>query len=418
MSADTLTLLRAGKLSGITRLDLSCGLTEFPREIFDLADSLEILNLSGNRLSDLPDDVPRLKKLRILFCSENDFRHVPPVVAECAGLSMLGFKSNRIERVEALPPSLRWLILTDNRIDRLPTSLRNCLQLQKLMLSGNRLTRLPDEMAACTNLELVRLAANRFEALPAWLLELPKLAWLAFAGNPCSVSPPTDGRLIDWSGLQLGERLGEGASGVIHRADHEGKPVAVKVFKGSITSDGLPDSERNACIVAGPHPHLIPILGEISGHPTGASGLVMELIGAEFRTLAGPPSLATCSRDVYAADERFSPDVVLRIARAMASVAAALHENGILHGDLYAHNVLRDAEGDCRLGDFGAASFYPPGELAFERLEVLAFGRLLGELLDRCPEEVPGLRALLARCESPVVGDRPSFADVQSALRD
>jgi hypothetical protein len=418
MSADTLTLLRTGKLSGTTRLDLSCGLTGFPREIFDLADSLEVLNLTRNRLSDLPDDLPRLKKLRILFCSENEFRHIPPVLAECAGLSMIGFKSNRIETVEALPPSLRWLILTDNRIDWLPASLGNCRPLQKLMLSGNRLECLPDEMVACTNLELVRLAANRFKSLPPWLLALPKLAWLAFAGNPCSISPPADARRIDWSRLNLGEPLGEGASGVIHRADHEGGGVAVKVFKGRMTSDGLPDSERNACLAAGPHPHLIPVLGEIAGHPNGASGLVMALIDAEFRTLAGAPSLASCTRDVYRVDERFSPQVVRRIARAIASVGAALHGKGILHGDLYAHNVLRNRDGHALLGDFGAASFYPPGEPAFERLEVLAFGRLLGELLDRCPEDAPGLRSLQARCESPVVTERPSFACVQSALRD
>ena len=420
MSADALTLLRAGKLSGITRLDLSCRLGEFPREIFDLADSLEVLNLTGNRLSDLPDDLSRLKKLRVLFCSENDFRHVPPVLAECAGLSMIGFKSNRIEQVEALPASLRWLILTDNCIDRLPASLGNCLPLQKLMLSGNRLESLPDEMAACTNLELVRLAANRFEALPPWLLDLPKLAWLAFAGNPCSPSPAVAAEGIGWRDLQLGEKLGEGASGVIHAARQfsDDLAVAVKIFKGGMTSDGLPDSERNACLAAGPHPHLIPVLGDLLGHPEGLSGLVMERISAEFRALAGPPSLATCSRDVYGADERFSPEVALRIARAMASVAAALHGKGILHGDLYAHNILRNDAGHALLGDFGAASFYPRAESAFERLEVLAFGRLLGELLDRCPQEAPLLRALQARCESPIVSDRPSFADVQSALRD
>jgi len=52
----TLSSIRAGKLAGIKRLDLSCGLTEFPDEIFELADSLEILNLSGNALSGLPDE--------------------------------------------------------------------------------------------------------------------------------------------------------------------------------------------------------------------------------------------------------------------------------------------------------------------------------------------------------------------------
>jgi hypothetical protein len=69
------------------------------------------------------------------------------------------------------------------------------------------------------------------------------------------------------------------------------------------------------------------------------------------------------------------------------------------------------------LGDFGAASFYPPEDARFERIEVLAFGRLLGELLDRCDDAVPDLRALQSRCESPVLRDRPGFQELQSALR-
>jgi hypothetical protein len=47
----SLEQLRAGKLVGTRRLNLSCHLREFPREIFDLADTLEILDLSGNQLS-------------------------------------------------------------------------------------------------------------------------------------------------------------------------------------------------------------------------------------------------------------------------------------------------------------------------------------------------------------------------------
>ena len=70
---DTLAKLRAGQLTGLKRLDLSCGLTEFPEEIFQLADSLEILNLSGNALCSLPQDLHRLTHLRVLFCSDNLF---------------------------------------------------------------------------------------------------------------------------------------------------------------------------------------------------------------------------------------------------------------------------------------------------------------------------------------------------------
>jgi hypothetical protein len=419
MSAETLVLLRSGELDGITRLDLSCGLEQFPPEIFDLADSLEVLNLSGNRLAELPDELPRLKKLRVIFCSDNDFKHLPPVLAECAGLSMIGFKSNRIEEVGALPPSLRWLILTDNRLGSLPPTIGNCAPLQKLMLSGNRLTSLPDEMAACVKLELVRLAANRFASLPDWLLALPQLAWLALAGNPLCREARVAAAAIDWADLELHETLGEGASGIIHRATRisDGRSVAVKLFKGAMTSDGLPDSERAASLAAGPHPNLIPVLGEVAGHPAGTPGLVMERIGPEFTTLAGPPSLETCSRDVYPPEASFPAALVWKIARHLAAAGAALHAKGILHGDFYAHNVLRDREGAALLGDFGAASFYPPGEPRLERIEVLAFGRLLGEMLDRCEDAPPELRALQSRCESPALPERPGFRELQSALR-
>lgn len=50
----TLAQLRSGDLTGLKRLDLSEALAEFPREIFQLAESLEILNLSDNALSELP----------------------------------------------------------------------------------------------------------------------------------------------------------------------------------------------------------------------------------------------------------------------------------------------------------------------------------------------------------------------------
>ena len=116
--------LRAGQLAGSQRLALACGLTEFPREIFELADTLEILDLSGNALRELPADLPRLHRLRILFCSGNQFTELPAVLGQCPSLSMIGFKANQIRHVPgaALPPALRWLILTDNQIEELPAA--------------------------------------------------------------------------------------------------------------------------------------------------------------------------------------------------------------------------------------------------------------------------------------------------------
>ncbi len=57
----TLSQLLSGQLSGSKKLSLSSNLTEFPTEIYTLADTLEILDLSKNRLRQLPADFGRLK---------------------------------------------------------------------------------------------------------------------------------------------------------------------------------------------------------------------------------------------------------------------------------------------------------------------------------------------------------------------
>jgi hypothetical protein len=428
---NTLELLRSGKLAGVKRLDLSCGLTHFPDEIYDLADTLEILNLSGNALSSLPDDLPRLHKLRVIFCSDNQFIQVPEVLGSCPNLEMAGFKANQIQSLPAasLPAALRWLILTDNRLTELPAELGQCSRLQKLMLAGNQLQHLPGEMANCRNLELLRISANRFESLPAWLLSLPRLAWLAFAGNPlvdaaeAAASEQSAISEIAWHELELQHKLGEGASGVIHRGNRQTQdgvtPVAVKLFKGMVTSDGKPASEKAACLAAGAHTNLIAATGRIKGHPEGTPGMVMPLVEASFINLAGPPSLASCTRDIYPADTLFSLKVVLAIAQGIASAAAHLHQLGILHGDLYAHNILWRAQGDCLLGDFGAASFIADEAQAgaLQRIEVRAFACLLEELLERCTEAVPGALAdLQGRCAQADVDARPLFSEILCVL--
>ncbi|BBN63756.1 leucine-rich repeat-containing protein kinase family protein [Pseudomonas syringae] len=423
----TLADLRAGKLAGIKRLDLSCGLSEFPVEIFDLADTLEVLNLSSNRLTSLPDDLGRLTRLRVLFASDNAFTHLPESIGQCPQLQIVGLKANRIEQVSAaaLPPRLRWLILTDNRIELLPDELGRRPNLQKLMLAGNRLRTLPATLAQCHRLELIRIAANRLTELPDWLLSLPALAWLAFADNPlCAERPNAPIREIPWQHLSLHQRLGEGASGIIQQAVwHDAgaeRMAAVKLYKGAVTSDGSPLNEMAACIAAGRHAQLIEVLGQISGHPEQQRGLVMALIAPDFGNLAGPPSLESCSRDVYASDTRFSLPVLLRLAEGIASVTAHLHARGITHGDLYGHNILVQEDGHCLLSDFGAASFHPSAGLgeALERIETRAFGILLGELLERCeadPQDqnvMAGLQALQASCVQPDCQQRPSLAEV------
>jgi hypothetical protein len=428
----TLEQLRSGALKGAVSLKLSEGLTHFPEEIFALADTLEALDLSGNELTALPADFGRLTKLKILYCSDNPFTVLPEVLGDCPLLDIVGFKANRIAvvPVRALNPNIRWLILTNNCIAELPNEIGRCSRMQKLMLAGNRLSELPEELSNCHNLSLLRISANRLTKLPEWLFHMPRLSWLAFSGNVFSVNVESSNLpTVEWHELDIHHVLGEGASGVIYKGampvELGKKEVAVKVFKGAVTSDGLPDDEMNTFIAAGAHPGMVQLTGQIAAHPDGKQGLVMELIPNHFYNLGLPPSLESCTRDVFKAGTSITVAQVIKIAGTIASVATQLHGKGIMHGDLYAHNTLVDEQGNTLLGDFGAASFYDTSDkkvaCALERIEVSAFGYLLDDLLRLCNETyahpvVAKLQALRDAAIAPQVLSRPDFYCLNSEL--
>lgn len=402
------------------------GLTEIPAEIFGLAETLEVLDLGKNALTSLPDDFGRLKALKILFCSGNPMDCLPPVLGACAELGQIGFRGCGMREVpaDALPARLRWLTLTDNALDTMPDAIGERPLLQKLMLAGNRLRDLPEELCAAPRLELLRVSANRFETLPPWLPSMPRLAWLAFAGNPLDAAreAPT-ARHIPWAALTLGMLLGEGASGRVHAARWRTDEcdVAVKLFKGSMTSDGLPENEMAACLAAGPHPGLAGAIGRVSDHPLGLDALVMPLLPAHWHALAAPPSLASCSRDIYDPALRFGSGAAAGIAVVTAQAGAHLHGRGLLHGDLYAHNILWDgSKGDAVLSDLGAAAFMPAAlSSSLAKLDVLAFGILLGELVARCEEGTTraSLEKVVHASTDPEPRARPTMVALADALR-
>jgi len=396
--------------------------------------------LSGNPLSKLPKDISRLHKLKIAFFSDCKFTVFPRELAQCRSLEMIAFKGNGMTIIPegSFPRKLRWLILTNNQITTLPSSIGQCHRLQKCMLAGNLLTSLPDEMVHCRKLGLLRLSANKLISLPSWLYTLPELSFLSFAGNPCAPSFEDNPILDDitWSSLSVHHLLGEGASGIISKGiwnnEIKQKEVAIKLFKGEVTSDGSPTDEMNACIMAGQHPNLIDPIGKIHDHPE-KRGLVLELIPGNYTNLGLPPTLDSCTRDAFHPQTVFSVEKCKSILLGIAAAATHLHERGISHGDLYAHNILIDDKGHALLGDLGAATIYgKENEVrgSLERMEIFAFGHLIEDLLGlverKIDEEsvmgekdayvVEGLNLLHWKCTDPVVGARPSFAEVYEEL--
>ncbi|KAI9034047.1 serine/threonine protein kinase [Hyaloraphidium curvatum] len=453
---------------GVTDLDLSrAGLHSLPGYLFSaaspFADTLVKLDVSFNALSALPDELERCSKLKILFAAKNSFEALPAVLGKLPSLGMVSFKSNRISDVpeNSLPPSVYWLILTDNGISSLPSSIGRLEGLRKCMLSCNRLSALPESMANCTQLELLRLADNDFSCIPPFLLSLPRLAWVALGGNLLPPNSKTDHletliaevpaeHVVPRDAVHLGKLLGEGTSGkifegVLRLPGSEEVPCAVKTFKDNVTtSDGRPMDEAHVWThleATETHSeHLVRTLAIYADAAEHQLGVVMERLPGSVAALGGPPSFESVTRDVYDPERVFGSEepalerdleVVAELAAGFAEAMAALHRGGVVHGDLYGHNLLVTAPGERRtvkMGDFGAGFLLPPDETvagALMRIEVRSFGYFLEEMLEllaaRHGEQrsgmVEGMRKLRDRCLAEDVGSRPLAAAVAAEMR-
>ncbi len=424
MSFVQLVELAAGPLQ--SHISLRGNLQVWPDELYRHAETLEILDLSDNALSALPADFFKFQKLQRLFLTNNQFREIPAVLAGCPNLRMVSFKGNKLEKFATgvFAEALEWLILTDNQLTELPDDFGRYNQLKKLALAGNRLSKLPHSMQQCQQLGLIRLSLNNFSEFPGWLFRLPKLAWLSLGANPAtpvsvaqaSVDQIPTHQLADY---QLQQQIGIGASGVIYQALSPSQQlVAVKMFKGWVTSDGCPRDELANYLNAGNHQNLIPILAALADEQE--PGLVMALIPKTFASLGHPPSFTTITRDTFPQGLIYSRAQVLGMARQVASVLAHLQVKGIAHGDLYAHNMLIDVNQQLLLGDFGAATALAAlpaqQQLDFKALEVRAFGYWLADICGLMPEVPVDFIALYQQCLQDDVSARPAIQSIHQQL--
>jgi hypothetical protein len=178
----------------------------------------------------------------------------------------------------------------------------------------------------------------------------------------------------------------------------------------------------------GNHTSFVGIIGRILDHPDGKLGLVVPLLNtAEFEVLGGPPSFDSITRDTYKENQWFQVDFTLNLLKNTVSACEYLHSIGILHGDVYAHNILTKKAGDALLTDFGASTFLlekfsPEERLLLEKIEVRAFGCLIEDLLTRLSvnkhneDFIPRLDRLLQKCMRPLVSDRPTFCELRQIL--
>jgi len=223
--------------------------------------------------------------------------------------------------------------------------------------------------------EIVRRLRSQWPDLPDSPDEIA-----ALDAADISASASTVGQLGATPGL-LRQRfmvlrmLGAGATSNVYLAEDVllGETVALKLL--SVGAGGVRGAERQAYVrftreaeAAGRlrHPNIV----ALHDADPGMGLFVLELMSGG--TLA----------DRLMEQKVLSPTAVRRLALDLLSALGAAHEAGMVHRDVKPANILFDAVGNAKLGDFGAAHLVDFGQTQT--------GGLLGTVAYMSPEQISG----------------------------
>lgn len=189
-------------------------------------------------------------------------------------------------------------------------------------------------------------------------------------------------RKLTWTNhLHLRKRLGSGGQGVVYFSERKGAdeftlPVAIKIFSPERFESQQEYAEAmrriakvTAAVARIQHDNLIDVQNFIERNAIRI--LVMEWVdGIDLRRLLNPEILKRTKHRVSARrweyinrviatdgaqQNRIKPGVAVAIVRECLAALAALHREGIIHGDIKPANIMLKRTGTVKMIDIGSA---------------------------------------------------------------
>jgi serine/threonine-protein kinase len=195
---------------------------------------------------------------------------------------------------------------------------------------------------------------ERLEALASDILDGAAIDWNSAKSSVDSAQLPLVGQLqvvaavadlhrvpAAWGSLQILERIGRGTFGEVYRAwdPRLDREVALKLIPAEATGAGISAIQEGRLLARVRHNNVVTIHG--AERIGDAIGIWMELVRG--RTLA----------QVLRDSGPLAPGDATRIIVDLCHAVSAVHDAGLLHGDIKAHNVMLADDGRVVLMDFG-----------------------------------------------------------------
>jgi Leucine-rich repeat (LRR) protein len=177
-----------GEVAPLLRsLDLSQNkISQLPL-FFGQFEILKQLHLNGNTLTSLPDELGNLKKLEVLVLSNNLLKELPETLVGCTNLTTFKVDGNQLTLFPTcicLLPRLDIVDMSMNQIEFLPDEVGQ-INASEINVNNNRLSSLNPAIATARNLKVLRLQSNSLpkQAFFKELLEDSQLSLISVQNN-------------------------------------------------------------------------------------------------------------------------------------------------------------------------------------------------------------------------------------------
>ncbi|KAK8537611.1 hypothetical protein V6N12_043764 [Hibiscus sabdariffa] len=145
----------------------------FPDEVLDLDKSVRTLDVTQNKLVEIPMEISKLVNMQRLILASNHIQRLPSNVGKLQSLKVMILDGNEIT---SLPDEYLFQcnvcklyevnVLSHWLLTVFLLSVGELVRLEKLSISGNMLVSLPETIGCLHNLSLLNVSSNKLKHLP------------------------------------------------------------------------------------------------------------------------------------------------------------------------------------------------------------------------------------------------------------
>ncbi|PIA39497.1 hypothetical protein AQUCO_02600150v1 [Aquilegia coerulea] len=169
-------------------------LKTFPNEILDLDRTVRTIDLTNNKIVDIPMEICKLINMQRLVLADNLIERLPMNLGKLQSLKVLTLDGNRVANLPSelgLLVRLERLSISGNLLISLPETIGSLRNLSLLNVSNNKLSSLPESIGSCYSLEELQANGNSIDELPTSICNLIHLKSLCLDNNNVYQIPQT-----------------------------------------------------------------------------------------------------------------------------------------------------------------------------------------------------------------------------------